>query len=404
MAMIWPYLGFSTFTFSSLGIKPKESPMYTIKTLEKKSVRKLSSQYWFRPLPVARALGKGLAMVKRFWVSLGLLAFFGMSFTAATIPVSPASAAACFSTFTNKTTVNGLGDDYVFGVYADGLKVYAATAGGLSISINGGTSFDNRTVANATLANDNVNGVYVVGSTIYAATGGAGGLSISRNGGTSFVNGTAVVVNGVYADGINVYAATAGGLSISINGGTSFENRTTVNGLGSNDVYGVYADGLNVYAATAGGLSISTDGGTSFDNRTVANATLGNNIVLGVYVDGSTIYAATAGGLSISTDGGDNFTNKTTVNGLGSNVVQGVYVDGSKVYAATAGGLSISADCASSSPPPTEGGAPAQVKAPTLAETGPDLSLVLVGSGVSTLFLVVGAAAILAARRKLAAS
>jgi hypothetical protein len=43
MAMIWPYLGFSTFPFSSLEINPKESHMYTIKTLEKQSVRKLSA-------------------------------------------------------------------------------------------------------------------------------------------------------------------------------------------------------------------------------------------------------------------------------------------------------------------------------------------------------------------------
>ena len=44
------------------------------------------------------------------------------------------------------------------------------------------------------------------------------------------------------------------------------------------------------------------------------------------------------------------------------------------------------------------------VKPPTLAETGPDLSLVLVGSGVSALLLVMGVAATLSSRRKLAAS
>jgi hypothetical protein len=356
--MIWPYLGFSTFPFSSLEINPKESHMYTIKTLEEQSVRKLSSQYWFRPLPVARALGKGLAMVKRFWVSLGLLAFFGMSFTAATIPVSPASAAACFSTFTNKTTVNGLGNNYVLGVYVDGSNVYAATIGGLSISANGGATFLNKTT----------------------------GQGLGSN-----------VVYGVYADGLNVYAATDGGLSISTDGGAAFTNKTTADGLGNNNANGVYAIGTNVYAATAGGLSISANGGSSFVNPTVV-------VVNGVYAVGSNVYAATAGGLSISTDGGATFTNRTTADGLGNNAVLGVYAVGGTIYAATQGGLSISADCASSSPPPTEGGAPAQVKAPTLAETGPDLSLVLVGSGVSTLFLVVGAAAILAARRKLAAS
>ena len=46
-------------------------------------------------------------MAKRFWVGLVLLAFIGASFTAATISVSPAYAAACFSSFTNKTTAMG---------------------------------------------------------------------------------------------------------------------------------------------------------------------------------------------------------------------------------------------------------------------------------------------------------
>ncbi len=126
--------------------------------------------------------------------------------------------------------------------------------------------------------------------------------------------------------------------------------------------------------------------------------------MLGVYAIGTNVYAATAGGLSISTDGGATFTNRTTADGLGNNVVLGVYADGGTIYAATQGGLSISADCASSSPPSTEGGAPSQVKPPTLAATGPDLSLVLVGSGVSALLLVMGVASTLAARRKLAAS
>jgi hypothetical protein len=157
-------------------------------------------------------------------------------------------------------------------------------------------------------------------------------------------------------------------------------------------VRGVYAVGSNVYAATDGGLSISTDGGTSFTNKITLDG-LGSNSVFGVYVVGSNVYAATPGGLSISTNGGTSFTNKTTSNGLGNNVVVGVYADGSNVYAATVGGgLSISANCAS---PPT-------LADPTLAETGADLSLVRVGSGMSALLLFVSAAAIRASRRKLA--
>ncbi|MFH1263856.1 MAG: hypothetical protein V1495_10510 [Pseudomonadota bacterium] len=54
-------------------------------------------------------------------------------------------------------------------------------------------------------------------------------------------------------------------MSISTDGGATFTNRTTADGLGDNDVNGVFAVGSTVYAATdGGGLSISTDGGTTF--------------------------------------------------------------------------------------------------------------------------------------------
>jgi autotransporter-associated beta strand protein len=244
-------------------------------------------------------------------------------------------------TFTNYTITEGLGDNWVNGVYADGSAIYAATDGGLSISTNGGTSFINRTTA-AGLGGNITLGVYANGSSVYAAT--AGGLSISTDGGASFINRTTSQglgsnsVYGVYANGSSVYAATPGGLSISINGGTSFINRTTSQGLGSNGVYEVYADGSAIYAATNGGLSISIDGGTSFINRTTSNG-LGSNAVYGVYANGSSVYAATVGGLSISTDGGTSFTNRSM-----GDPVWGVYANGSSVYAATTLGLSISTD------------------------------------------------------------
>ena len=247
--------------------------------------------------------------------------------------------------FTNKTTTNGLGNNIVNGVYASGSTVYAATAGGLSISTDGGTTFTNKTTGNG-LGSNSVYGVYASGSMVYAAT--QGGLSISTDGGTSFTNTTtgnglgSNSVYGVYASGSTVYAATGNGLAISIDGGTTFTNKTFANtsgGLGNNNVSKVYAIGSTVYAATRGGLSISTNGGTNFTNYTSG---LGNNIVNGVYAIGSSVYAATAGGLAISTNGGTSFTNKTTANGLGNDNMNGVYASGSMVYTATQGGLSIS--------------------------------------------------------------
>jgi hypothetical protein len=142
--------------------------------------------------------------------------------SALSLAATPAALADPLS-FTNYTTANGLGNNSVRGVYASGSSIYAATAAGLGISTDGGSSFSNYTT-NDGLGDNLVNGVYASGSSIYAATS-------AGNGG--------------------------GGLSISTNGGTSFTNYTTANGLGDNDVQGVYASGSSIYAATDGGLSIA---------------------------------------------------------------------------------------------------------------------------------------------------
>ena len=256
-----------------------------------------------------------VVVIRRVVVALVLSVFVGVTAMAQTTPAW-AFVAGC--TFINKTVADGLGNNYVYGVYAVGSNVYAGTTGGLSISTDSGTTFTNKTTADG-LGNNNVLGVYAVGSTLYAAT--------------------------------------HGGLSISTDGGATFTNKTTADGLGNNTVYGVYAVGSTLYAGTTGGLSISTDSGTTFTNKTTADG-LGNNNVYGVYAVGSTVYAATLGGLSISTDGGTTFTNKTTADGLGNNTVLGVYVDGSNVYAATSGGLSISTNCGPSASASADPGVP----------------------------------------------
>jgi hypothetical protein len=248
------------------------------------------------------------------------------------------------STFTNRTTDDGLGDNQVYGVYVDDNKIYAATAGGLSISSDGGSTFTNRTM-NHGLGSAFVLGVYADGSNIYAAT--AYGLSISSNGGigfTNFTNGLGnAYVTGVFVDGGNIYAATNGGLSISYDSGSTFTNRTTNERLGDNQVYGVYVDDNKIYAATAGGLSISNDGGSTFTNRTTTDG-LGSDYVYDVYAIGTNVYAATDGGLSISYDSGSTFTNRTTTHGLGDDLINDVYAIGDVVFAVTCNGLSVSTD------------------------------------------------------------
>jgi hypothetical protein len=85
-----------------------------------------------------------------------------------------------FTNYTTSNTSGGLGSDFVYGVYASGSNIYAATTGGLSISSNNGTNWTNYTTSNTSggLGSNNVYGVYASGSSIYAATDG--GLSIAQ--------------------------------------------------------------------------------------------------------------------------------------------------------------------------------------------------------------------------------
>jgi len=157
--------------------------------------------------------------------------------------------------------------------------------------------------------------VYVVGDTVYAATGhdagnNTGGVSISTDGGQTYTNSTNGVgtnVASVFAQGSTVFAGTAGnGVGISTDGGATFS--TTTSGLGSSQVNFVTAQGSTVYAATSpvkgpgGGLGISTNGGQTFSNISTQNGNgLPDSSVNSVLVVNDTLYVSTQDGLGIST-------------------------------------------------------------------------------------------------------
>ncbi len=233
----------------------------------------------------------------------------------------------------------------VFSVSVSGSNVYAATYCGLVISTNGGSSFTSKTTTDG-LGNNLVIDILVDGTTLYVATS-YNGLSISTNGGNSFATKTSADglgdddVRDIFVDSSRLYVATSGGLSISTNGGNSFVTKTTANGLGSNVARSIYANGNMVFVGTDNGLSISTDSGDSFTNRTTADG-LGSNKIYSIYADGNKLYAKTRNGLSISTDNGNSFVAFTIGNGLGSNSVNDIQVVNGKIYTATDGGLSIS--------------------------------------------------------------
>jgi hypothetical protein len=104
----------------------------------------------------------------------------------------------------------------------------------------------------------------VDGSTVYAGT--AGGLSISTDGGATFTNRTVAdglgsaelpIITSVFGQGRTVYATTLLGLGVSTDGGATFTTRTTEHGLAANTAVRVNVFGSKVYVGTAFGLSIS---------------------------------------------------------------------------------------------------------------------------------------------------
>ena len=260
-------------------------------------------------------------------------------------------------TFSTYTTANGLGSNHVIGVYADGNRIYAATAGGLSISSDGGASWINYNQAsNNGLVSSTFTRVYAAGSSIYVS---GGGVAISKDAGASWkqyssTNGFGIFApglgnlstTGIYADSGKIYAATyGGGLSVSSDDGQSWTSYTQANGLGYDYTQGVFASGNVIYVATQSGLSISRDGGSSW---TIYDTAIGvggagnpNQAVFDVFARGSSIYAATQKGVVVSNDDGSSWSTYTAANGLGDDVVNGVYADGNRIYAATNGGLSI---------------------------------------------------------------
>ena len=231
------------------------------------------------------------------------------------------------------TVLGGLAGNRVLGLSVVGPTMYAATwLGGLWIGGNGIWITYSRPVISANLLS-----VYVGGSDVYACS--LMGLWMSTNGGTTWTgtlqNG-GVVVNRVTTAGSTIFAATNGaGLALSNDGG-----RTWKSYLGTNGVADVCVSGSTIYVATqpvpggvGGGLWVSTDAGSHWSQF------LANTLLQSVYAVGATIYAASDTALLISTDRGQTW--KSTLAGRG---VRRIALEGSTTYAASSSGVWDSTD------------------------------------------------------------
>ena len=179
-----------------------------------------------------------------------------------------------------------------------------------------------------------------MGSTVYAAT--ESGLSISLDGGISFTNRTTANRDWLVIMCLECMRWARRcmplplvGCRFPLDGGSSFTNKTTANGLGNNNVNGVYAVGSTVYAATNGGLSISTRWGQLPSLTKPRPMDWGVIMCMGCMRWAARCMPLPMVGCRFPSMGAATFTNKTTANGLGNNDVRGVYAVGSTVYAAT---------------------------------------------------------------------
>lgn len=251
--------------------------------------------------------------------------------TSTGLNVSPADGA----NWTNYTTANGLGNNYVAKVIASAPAIYALTNGTVGVA-PAGTTFTNVTTIGS------VNDLALGGTTLYAATDL--GLQTSVDGGATWTlnpNMTELLYN-ISASG-SMITALGGGktLRLSLDGGATWTFQQFT--VAANNTSAVLAQGSSIYIGTDGsGILVSNDSGATFTNYPTGAG--GENDIRTITKSGTTLYIGTSGGLGTSTDSGATWTFRTTLDGLPANGVNTVAVKDSKIYVGTSGGVSVSTD------------------------------------------------------------
>jgi hypothetical protein len=199
----------------------------------------------------------------------------------------------------------GLGNGYINEILDTGSILYIATQAGLSISTNGGITFENRTTADGLGSND-VRSVAINGNYVYVATGG--GVSVSSDKGGTFVNkttahglsGNSILV--VRYDSGRLYASASGQyLNYSTNNGNSWTQRNSSHGIDGSSIKSILADGTDVYLGTNDGLFISTNSAGWFSARS-ATGVSNINIGGGICLHDDILYVGSYYGFSFSMD------------------------------------------------------------------------------------------------------
>lgn len=197
---------------------------------------------------------------------------------------------------------------------------------GIGISTDGGNAFTVLSKAAGTgngLSENGVEAVYAQGATIYAVSS-SGYLDKSVNSGGLFAKQvpTGLSAENVAVNGANVYLAGAStGLLVSNNTWGSFTTTSSANGLPENTVKDVAVNSLGyVYAATLNtGVGVSINNGASFSAITTLPANTGST----VSTCGDKLFVGSYNsGLYISLDNGATFVYRSmATNGSNSDLV-----------------------------------------------------------------------------------
>jgi ligand-binding sensor domain-containing protein len=290
-------------------------------------------------------------------------------------------------TWTTFTTADGLADNYVRAIAADGAARlwFGTDGGGASVLDHGGTPFDKSDDTWTTFTeSDGLADHYVWAS---AVDGGGRlwfctlvGVSVLDHGGTPFDKSDDTWTTFTESDGLadNSVGAIAvdgggqlwfgtygGGVSVLDHGGTPLDKNddtwttfTESDGLADNIVYAVavHGGGWLWFGTYGGGVSVLDHGGTPFDKGGDTWTTftesdgLAYNIVNAVAVHGGGwLWFGTSGGMSVLDDGGtpfdkgdDTWTTFTESDGLAYNVVGAIAEDGEgRLWLGTTRGVSV---------------------------------------------------------------
>jgi hypothetical protein len=247
------------------------------------------------------------------------------------------------TTFTQKTTLDGLGDDVVNDFHINGEEIFLATNGGVSIATDGGTIFDNKTFG---LESNTVLQILADGTNVFAVTASFWPLSVSSDSGNSYVPAQNLVSGQipkkVLADGIYVYVTYESlmWVSVSSDSGLNFTTKDQIaidmilhgSSLIVNAIIDLYksddqgdtfnsivqppdgeaifdavSDGSNIYAVTTRGLDISADDGATFSTKGIADGLAITGVGFNVFTSGTNVYAYGFDNLSVSVDSGSTF-------------------------------------------------------------------------------------------------